>query len=286
MTQARKEGNANMTASYMISRRRLGSSAALGAAAALLPIGLRTARAATPEEIKRRGRLMVGVLTDYPPFGGTDSNQNPAGYDVDVARLFVKELGVELQLVPLTGPNRIPFLLTNKVDMLIATFGITEERAKQVLFSNPYSALTTYILAPRSLRITGPEDLKGVRVGVARASTQDIAVVAIAPREIRLMRFDDDATTTQSIISGQTQAIGASNTVLAQLTAGYPNLQIEPKFTLRAQANGMAFRKQDEALRDWSNTFIKSIVDNGELAKIHQRWFNVPMDPLPPMPQF
>ncbi|MFC0385895.1 transporter substrate-binding domain-containing protein [Muricoccus vinaceus] len=275
-----------MTVPYSISRRRLGSSVALGAAAALLPPGLRTAHAATPEEIKRRGRLMVGVLTDYPPFGGTDSSQNPAGYDVDVARLLVKELGVELQLVPLTGPNRIPFLLTNKVDMLIATFGITEERAKQVLFSNPYSALTTYILAPRSTRITGPEDLKGVRVGVARASTQDIAVVAIAPREIRLMRFDDDATTTQSIISGQTQAIGASNTVLAQLTAGYPNLQIEPKFTLRAQANGMAFRRQDEALRDWSNTFIKSIVDNGELAKIHQRWFNAPMEPLPPMPQF
>ncbi|MFC7736613.1 transporter substrate-binding domain-containing protein [Roseomonas sp. GCM10028921] len=275
-----------MTTSHGITRRLLGGSIALGAAGALLPVGFGAAHAATPEEIKKRGRLMVGVLTDYPPFGGTDSSQNPAGYDVDVARLFVKELGVELQLVPVTGPNRIPFLLTNKVDVLIATFGITEERAKQVLFSNPYSALVTYILAPKSMRIAGPEDLKGVRVGVARASTQDLAVSAIAPKEIRLMRFDDDATTTQSIISGQTQAIGASNTVLAQLTAGYPNLQIEPKFTLRAQANGMAFRKQDEALRDWSNAFIKSIVDNGELAKIHQRWFNAPMEPLPPMPQF
>lgn len=275
-----------MTTSHGITRRGLGSSIALGAAGTLLPVGFGAARAATPEEIKRRGRLMVGVLTDYPPFGGTDSNQNPAGYDVDVARLLVKELGVELQIVPVTGPNRIPFLLTNKVDMLIATFGITEERARQVLFSNPYSALVTYILAPKATRIAGPDDLKGVRVGVARASTQDLAVSAIAPREIRLMRFDDDATTTQSIISGQTQAIGASNTVLAQLTAGYPNLQIEPKFTLRAQANGMAFRKQDEALRDWSNTFIKSIVDNGELAKIHQRWFSAAMEPLPPMPQF
>ncbi|WP_458096263.1 transporter substrate-binding domain-containing protein [Roseomonas sp. WA12] len=274
-----------MTISHPFTRRRLAGTAALGAAAAVLP-GLRSALAATPDEIKRRGKLMVGVLTDYPPFGGTDSSQNPAGYDVDVARLVVQAMGVQLELVPVTGPNRIPFLLTNKVDMLIATFGITEERARQVLFSNPYSTLSTYILAPRSLRIAGPDDLKGIRVGVARASTQDIAVSAIAPREIRLMRFDDDATTTQSIISGQTQAIGASNTVLAQLTSGYPNLQIEPKFTLRAQANGMAFRRQDEALRDWSNAFIKTIVDNGELAKIHQRWFNAPMDPLPPMPQF
>jgi polar amino acid transport system substrate-binding protein len=275
-----------MTLSHPIRRRSLGGLLALGGAATLMPGLMRAAQAATPDEIKKRGHIMVGVLTDYPPFGGTDTAQNPAGYDVDVARLAAQALGVELRVVPVTGPNRIPFLLTNKVDMLIATFGITEERAKQVLFSNPYSALTTYILAPKSLAIRSPEDLKGIRVGVARASTQDIAVSAIAPREIRLMRFDDDATVTQSLISGQTQAIGASNTILAQLTANYPQLQVEPKFTLRAQANGMAFRKQDEALRDWSNTFIKSIVDNGELAKIHQRWFNVAMDPLPPMPQF
>ncbi|TPG57778.1 ABC transporter substrate-binding protein [Roseomonas nepalensis] len=268
-----------------VGRRTLGA-VALGGAAVLLPGLARRAAAATPDEIKRRGQISVGVLTDYPPFGGIDENQKPAGYDVDVAGLLAKALGVELQLVPVTGPNRIPFLLTNKVDMLIATFGITEERSKQVLFSNPYSAFTTYILAPRSTNIRGPEDLKGVRVGVARASTQDSALMAVAPREVRVMRFDDDATTTQSIISGQVQAIGASSTVLAQLTANYPNLQIEPKFTLRAQANGMAFRKQDEALRDWSNSFIASLVQSGELDRIHQRWFKAPMDPLPPMPQF
>jgi len=269
---------------FRMSRRLLGT-AALGLSAATLLPGL-AARAATPDEIKKRGTLQVGVLTDYPPFGGIDGNQKPAGYDVDVANLLAKSMGVELQLVPVTGPNRIPFLLTNKVDMLIATFGITEERAKQVLFSNPYSAFTTYILAPKATSIRGPDDLKGVRVGVARASTQDSALMAVAPREIRVMRFDDDATTTQSIISGQVQAIGASSTVLAQLTANYPNLQIEPKFTLRAQANGMAFRKQDEALRDYANSFIAKLVADGELDRIHQRWFKVPMDPLPPMPQF
>jgi len=267
----------------ILSRRGL---AALALGAALLPGLSRPAAAASPEEIKSRGRIMVGVLTDYPPFGGTDANQNPAGYDVDVANLLAKELGVELQLVPVTGPNRIPFLLTNKVDMLVATFGITEERSKQVLFSNPYSAFTTYILAPKATAIKGPDDLKGVRVGVARASTQDSALVAVAPKETRIMRFDDDATTTQSIISGQVQAIGASSTVLAQLTENYANLQIEPKFTLRAQANGMAFRKQDAALRDWSNGFIARLVEGGELNRIHQKWFKTPMDTLPPMPVF
>src|SRR3954447_5642528 len=182
------------------------------------------AAAAPPEEIKARGTLKVGVLTDYPPFGGTDAQQQPAGYDADVAKLLAKSLGVKLELVPVTGPNRIPYLLTNKIDVLIATFGITPERAKQVLFSNPYSSLTIYVLAPKNVAVKTPEDLKAIAISVARASTQDTAISAIAPPGTTLKRFDDDATALQALISGQVQAIGASNTILAQLNKDYPQL--------------------------------------------------------------
>ncbi len=269
-----------------ITRRSFGALAALGMAAAATPALITPADAATPDEIKARGTLQVGVLTDYPPFGGTDANQKPAGYDADVAALMAKALGVKLDLVPVTGPNRIPYLLTNKVDVLIATFGITAERSKQVLFSNPYSALTIYVLAPKSLKITGPADLKGVTIGVARASTQDTGITAIAPPGTEIRRFDDDATTLQALISGQVQAMGASNTILAQLTKDYPKMQIEPKITLKEQANGMAFRKADTALRDWANTFIAKAEKDGEISKINERWFGQPLKKLPPMPTF
>ena len=187
--------------------------------------------------------------------------------------------------MPVTGPNRIPYLLTNKIDVLIATFGITAERAKQVLFSNPYSALTIYVLAPKSLKITGPEDLKSVSIGVARASTQDTAITKIAPQGTDIKRFDDDATALQALISGQVQALGASNTILAQLNKDYPKMEIEPKITLKAQANGMAFRKSDTELCDYANKFIDEIVKNGELSKINERWFGIKLDKLPPMPK-
>jgi polar amino acid transport system substrate-binding protein len=243
-------------------------------------------RAATPDEIKARGTLMVGLLTDYPPFGGTDAQQQPAGYDADVAALMAKSLGVKLELVPVTGPNRIPYLLTNKVDVLIATFGITAERSKQVLFSNPYSTLTIYVLASKDLAVKTPEDLKSISISVARASTQDTAISAIAPPGTALKRFDDDATALQALISGQVQAMGASNTILAQLLKDYPQMNIEPKITLKEQANGMAFRKSDVALRDYANTFIASIEKSGELSAINQHWFGTPLNKLPPMPQF
>ena len=176
--------------------------------------------------------------------------------------------------------------MTNKVDVLIATFGITADRSKQVLFSNPYSTLTIYVLAPKSLNLKTPDDLKAVTISVARASTQDTAISAIAPQGTTLKRFDDDATALQALISGQVQAIGASNTILAQLNKDYPQLNIEPKITLREQGNGMAFRKSDTALQEYANKFIAEIENNGELNAINQRWFGIALKKLPPMPQF
>lgn len=259
--------------------------AALGLAATVSLVAA-PAFAQTPAELKKKGEINVGLLVDFPPYGTTNAQNQPDGYDADVARLLGKDWGVKVNLVPVTGPNRIPYLLTNKVDVLIATFGITPERQKQVLFSNPYSTLTIYVLAPKSLAIKAPEDLKNVTISVARASTQDIAISAVAPQGTPLKRYDDDATALQALISGQVQAMGASNTILAQLNKDYPQLNIEPKITLKEQANGMAFRKADTALAEYANKFIAEIEGNGELSKINQKWFGMPLPKLPPMPKF
>ncbi len=197
------------------------------------------------------------------------------------SRLVAKYLGVELELVPVTGPNRIPYLLTNKIDMLIATFGITPERAKQVQFSIPYSSIDIYLLAPKKLAIKSPEDLKGVKIAVARASTQDTAISAIAPKDARIMRFDDDASALQAMISGQSDALGAANVVLAQLRKSHPEMEIEPKITLRHQPNGIALRRADGELRQWVDTVIFYIKNNGELDAINRKWLGQPLPELP-----
>lgn len=267
-----------------INRRDFGILSLAGFAAA--SFGAVPAQAATPDEIKARGKLTVGVMTDYPPFGGIDAQQHPEGYDADVAKLLADSLGVKPELVPVTGPNRIPYLLTNKVDILIATLGITAPRLKQVLFSNPYSTLTIYVLAPKSVDIKTPEDLKSVTISVSRASTELAALEAIAPKGTPLKIYDDDATSIQALISGQTQALGASTVVLAHLTKNFPQLNIEPKLLLNEQANGMAIRKSDTALLEYANKFIAQIVESGELSKINEKWFGFPLKKLPPMPKF
>lgn len=233
------------------------------------------------DDIISKKKLQVGVLVDFPPFGLTNAENKPDGYDIDVAKLMGKYLGVEVEIVPVTGPNRIPFLLTNKVDVLVASFGITPERARQVQFSIPYASFDIMLLAPKATKIVTAEDIKSFRVGVARASTQDTALTAIAPKGAQIMRFDDDATTVQALLSGQIEAIGVATVVAKQIQEMKPDAQFEPKIILRRQPNGIALRRNQGDLLQWVNTFVYFIKNNGELDAIHQKWLGQPLPQLP-----
>ena len=96
---------------------------------------------------EKRGKVLIAVDPTSGPFGVTGADGKPDGYDVDVAKLVAKYMGVQLELVPVTSTNRIPFLLTNRVDMVISLFAITPQRALQVAFSIPYARAATVMLA-------------------------------------------------------------------------------------------------------------------------------------------
>lgn len=253
-------------------RRHFVIAAAVLGAAAILPAWMSSASAETLEDIKKKGELSVGLLVDFPPYGTLNSENKPDGYDADVARLLAKDLGLELKLVPVTGPNRIPFLLTNKVDLLVASLAITPERAKQVQFSEPYAAATIVLYGRKKADIKGPDDLKGVRLGVARASTQDIALTAVAPQGTEIRRFDDDASAMQALMSGQVDAIGCSTTVAAQIAKRAPANTFEQKFVLRQQVMAVALRPNEPELLKAVNEFIERNKANGELNKLYQKW--------------
>ena len=235
------------------------------------------ASAQTVADIKKKGEITVGMLVDFPPYGTMNTSNQPDGYDADVAKLLAKDLGVKLNLVPVTGPNRIPFLLTNKLDLLVASLAITPERAKQVQFSNPYAAATIVLYGDKKANIKAPADRKGKRVGVARASTQDVALTAIAPEGTEIRRFDDDASGMQALISGQVDAIGASTTVAAQIAKRVPPNTFEDKFILRQQQMGVAMRPDQAELLKTVNDFVAKNTANGELNKLYQKWLGIDM---------
>src|SRR5690606_38518344 len=213
---------------------------ALGAALSLGALAS-GASAQTVEEIKSRGTVNIGMLVDFAPFGIINDQGQPDGYDADVAKLLAEEMGVQVNLVPVTGPNRIPYLLSNQVDILVASLGITPERAEQVAFSQPYAGIEIFVFGDANLDVTGPEDLSGRNIAVARASTQDTAITAIAPADANIQRFDDDATAVQALLSGQTELMGASNVVIAQIQAIAPD-RFDTKFSLQQQSQAIAVR--------------------------------------------
>ena len=242
----------------------------------LLLAGTVTARADLLQDVKSRGTVKIGMLVDFPPYGLMNEQNQPDGYDADVAKLLAQNMGVQLQLVPVTGPNRIPYLLTGQVDLLVASLGITPERAKSVDFSEPYAAITIGVYGKKDVKVTKAEDLAGKTIAVARASTQDTAVTKVAPKGATIRRFDSDAAALQALISGQVPLIGCSNVCYVTIQKLAPG-KYNKKFELSSQVQGIAVKPGEQKLLARVNQFIEKIKGDGELDKINQKWLGEPM---------
>jgi polar amino acid transport system substrate-binding protein len=241
-----------------------------------------SAAAQTVDEIIKRGKVIVGVNTTTPIFGLVGSDGQPEGYDPDVARLVGKYLGVPVEFVPVTGANRLPFLLTNRVDMVIALFGITPERAQQIWFSMPYATEAATLVAPASRAVKTVDDLAGLRVGVPRGAMQDLILTPqAAAKKINLMRFDDEATALQALISGQIDVVGTGLLVYRTLNRNDPGKNYEVKIVLRPLHFGIGIRRGQIDLLQWLNTFVYTIKNNGELDAISRKWRQLPLEVLP-----
>lgn len=244
-------------------------------------LGLPHARAQTVDEITSRGTVNIGVLIDLPPYALLNDKQEPDGYDIEVAKLLAKYMGVKANLVQLTAPNRIPFLVTNKVDMIVATFGITPERAKQVMFSIPYSAIENTVYGPKDKAISKIDDLKGLRVGVPRGTVQDVILTGALGSNARMLRFDDTPSTYQALLTGQVDAMAETGLTFDGVMKQNPGANIAKKFILLRQPNGITMRANQFNLHQWVNTFIYYVKNNGELDALHRKWFGTPFPDLP-----
>lgn len=167
------------------------------------------AQADTLDDIKKAGKVRIAIDLAIPPFGMADDKMQPTGSDVDLARLLAKDLGVELEIVTTTGPTRIPFLQTNKADLVVSTLSITPERAKVVDFSVPYADHPSVVAGMKSDAIKQMSDLDGKKVAVVRGTTQDTDLTRQA-KGAQLVRYEDDATMALAFASGQVDVLATA----------------------------------------------------------------------------
>jgi polar amino acid transport system substrate-binding protein len=238
------------------------------------------ARADKLADIISKGVVRVIVFADVPPFGSQNAARELEGFDIDMAKLVAKSLGVKLDLVQAPAASRIPFLLTDKADMNIAAMSITAERARQVMYSAPYADTSLAVYGPKNVAVKGPGDLARNKISVAKGTTEDLVLTSLAP-SADIMRTEDNATAVQAYLSGQSQMLAANSVVVVELAKKNPNKEFDFKFALRRAPAHITVRMGEHNLLRWLDTFIFQSTLNGDLDELHKKWLGGPMRPLP-----
>jgi polar amino acid transport system substrate-binding protein len=234
-------------------------------------------------EILARGSVRIIVFADVPPFGSVNASRELEGFDIDLAKMVAQSLGVKLEMVQATAANRIPFLLTDKADMNIAAMSVTPERARQVMFSQPYADTSLAVFGAKALNVKSAADTAGRRIAVAKGTTEDLVLTAVAPRA-QIMRTEDNATAVQAYLSGQAEMLAANSVVVVELAKRAAGKEFDFKFALRRAPAHITVRMGEHNLVRWIDTFIFQNTLNGELDKLHEKWLGGPMtQPLPPL---
>lgn len=234
------------------------------------------AQAQTTDDIVKRGKIQIGVCTEAVPVCYLDDQQQPVGFEIDLAKMLAERMGVELELVQVPGASRIQYLLAGRVDILIAFLGVTPERALQVDYSQPYFTSDSNVLASADLDITSYEDLEDLRVAVVRGTTSD-RYLTKRLGEGAVLRFDDTPSMYQALISGQIDVVTDTLYNAAQMMQSSPQIQLEKKFAMFNQINGIAIRRDNQNLLNWLNNFVGFAKASGELGLMYEKHFGQPL---------
>ena len=222
------------------------------ASAALLAFGIGTAHADLLKDIREAKKIRIALDTGSPPYGFVDDAMKPVGSDVETAQLLAQDLGVALEMVQTTSPNRIPFLQTGKADIVVASLSVTPEREKVIDFSVPYAQILAVIAGPKAVRIASFVDLKGQRVATTRGS--------------------NDATLVTAAVSGQADIVATSPAIVSTVLAKAPQKDLVTKFTMSTVPLGIGMRKNEAELKAWINDWIAKNTANGKLAAIYKKY--------------
>src|SRR3954451_3776904 len=243
------------------------------AAAAIAAFGILAGAAQADElaDIKAAGEINIGIFSDFPPFSSASADMSIKGYDVDVAQKIADGLGVKLNLVSVTGQNRIAYLNDNRVDLLMSV-GYSKERAEVIDFAAPYAPYYIAVIGPAALKVSTKEDLDDKSIAVNRGTLEDTSLTAAAPGSAAIQRFENYNSVIQAFISGQTQLMVVGNDVGAQVLARQDELKPEQKFQLLTSPSHIGLNKNEDALKKAVHDAIAKMLADGKLDESSKAW--------------
>jgi len=222
-------------------------------------------------------QLVMVTSADYPPYEFRDTATGKdaiIGFDVDIANRIAKELGFQLQIIDTDFNGIIPALQSGRADFAMAGMTPTEERQKNVDFSDIYYEAKNTIVAKKGSNLKKPEDLAGKNVGVQLGSTQEEAAQKF--EDVKLVSLNKTAEIIQEVKAGRIQAAIIEDTIAKGFIENNPDLEFNTIPNTEASGSAIAFPKSSNRVDDF-NRVLKQMKDSGEIEQLVKKWFENPV---------
>ena len=215
----------------------------------------------TLDEIKQSGTINIGVFSDKNPFGYVDENGEYQGYDVYFANRIGEDLGVDVNFVSTEAASRIEYLQTGKVDLILANFTVTKERAEEVDFALPYMNVALGVVSPESAPVTDIDNWNADdEMIVISGTTAETYLTANYP-DIKLQKYDTYANAKNALENGNAAAWANDNTEVIAFALQNPGYTVGIPTLGSQDTIAPAVSKGNETLLNWINDEIKSLAD-------------------------
>lgn len=225
------------------------------------------------EQLQKAGSVRIGVFSDKPPFGYVDSQGKSQGFDVEIAKAIGKDLlGDEnkVQFVLVEAANRVEYLQSNKVDIILANFTVTPARQEVVDFAKPYMKVALGVVSKDGNVITDMSQLEGKTLLVNKGTTADAYFTKNYPN-IPLLKFEQNTETFEALRDGRGDALAHDNTLLFAWAKENPGFTVGIKSLGDQDYIAAAVKKGDTALLSWLNTEFEKLSKEGVLSRAYQK---------------
>jgi polar amino acid transport system substrate-binding protein len=212
----------------------------------------------TVEKIKKSGTIKIAVFSDKKPFGYVDEYGKYQGYDVYFGDRIAKDLGVKVKYVPVEAAARVEVLQTGKVDLVLANFTVTPERAEKVDFALPYMKCALGVVSNENDYITDVEQLKGKTLIVSKGTTAETYFTNNYP-EVNLLKFDQYSEAYNALLDGRGVGLSTDNTEVLAWAIENPGFSVGIESLGSLDTIAPAVTKGNTSLLNWINAEIEAL---------------------------
>lgn len=224
----------------------------------------------TLQQIKDKGEITYALSGAYPPFNYIDESGKVVGFDVDIANALAKKIGVKAEPITTQWDGIIGGLKSKRFDTIIGSMAITDERLKEISFTDPYYYDGAQFFAKKDLNLESIKDLKDGKVGVVTGTTFQKELESMDNIK-EVLQFEGDIENFMATADGRSGGLVTSRFVGLQAPKEYNLVPVGP--LLYTENIGIGVRKEDKELLDTLNKALKEIIEDGTYEEISNRWF-------------